>query len=555
MIWSFQIKLNAVDITAEILNQPAITATESGSGLASFTFRPAVAGDFRGQSVEVLISVGVGALTPVHLGKVTRSTYDIATGNYEIQSSDEIQEHFRQLTDQEVLDFITDSVYSDAVFGNSEDRWKYTQDCLSTVPAEVHFDAAGVMQLVDWAAKATPDFVLTGDNIHSIPSNAYVERAADDQVNSVEISYGYGFTRWLSRLHSYAYSFSFGNPAGHTTWCEWYTAAGQDSFELPLVDPIRSAVLGTGWALLREDYDGNPYFASCDNGVIVYDLTEEHSLETMIVTVASLDLYKNFAQPIGEDYTLTVQSSASIARYGTVTRTRAAGRDTPVDGDSFTDAAGYQSGWAADSNGDRFENQDDVPTLNNDIQCSLQSAMTTIWERHRNTLTFVADINPAITLASTIELSGVVLQSGTLNAKGKVQSLAFNLNRNTPSMQITLAITRGAGGTGDTLAPPARPDTSPQHSAPATNTILNNHVGNRLDSPDYPPNGDTWTGWIINSRGIFTPPDVPTEDQIYPGGEFRVGTVGVEDEAVNELAATTAATYNVAIPDDPFSIT
>ena len=47
---------------------------------------------------------------------------------------------------------------------------------------------------------------------------------------------------------------------------------------------------------------------------------------------------------------------------------------------------------------------------------------------------------------------------------------------------------------------------------------------------------------------------MPTADQIYPE-EFRVGTVGVEDEAVSELAVTQASTINVAIPDDPFSIT
>lgn len=555
MIWSFRVLIDAVDVTDIVVGGLSVKDSESSSGLALVTILPAAASDYRGKTIQVDVSVDGGAMTPVHLGKITRSTFDIATGRYQLQGSNEIQEHFRQLTDQGVLDFITGSVYSDAVFGQSEDRWKYTQDCLSTVAAEVHFDGSGVMQLVDWQAKATPDFVLTGDNIHSIPSNAYVERAADEQTNSVEITYGYGFTRWLSRLHSYAYSFTFNNPAGHTTWCDWYTSAGGDFFPLPLVDPIRSAVLGTGWALLREDYDGNPNYATCDNGLILFDLDEEHSLDTMIVTQASIDLFKNFSQPIGEDYTITVRSDGSIARYGTVTRTKAAGRDTPVDGNSFDDAAGYQSTWTADSNGDRFENQDDIAVLDNDIQCALQNANVTIWERHRNTFTFVTDVDPAITLESTVELSGVELQSGTLNAKGKVIERTLTLDRNNPAMTVVLAITRGAGGVGDTLTPPARPDTSPVHQAPATNTVLINRVGNRPDSPSYDPDGDTWDGWIVNSIGIYTPPDVPTEDQIYPGGEFRVETVGVENEAVNELAATQTASYNVAIPDDPFAIT
>lgn len=553
MDWSLHVTLDAVDITDKLIAGPVVESGESQSGLADIQFMPGVVEEFRGQTLAISIDTGTGLRT-IHSARVITSQADVLTGEYRLQSSTELQEHFRAMADEAaVLAALPGAIYSDAVFGANEDRWKWTQDALSTIPAECHLTVAGTLEVTDWTAKATADHILTGADIHNIDANAYEERAGDDQVNSIVIEYGYGYEQWKSREHTYSYDLSYNNPTNQLDWCDWYTALGQDAFDLPMVDTVRSAIAGTGWAVSYEEYKGHPEAANC--GGSTWDLGAEKSIEEGRVTNATARLFKNFTQPIGEDYTITVQSSASIARYGTVTRTRSYGRDIPADGDTFNDDSGFQSGWSVDNIGDSYENQDDEVTRLADIQCAIQAAAVTEWERHRNWLTVAVDISHEITLADTVELAGVVLRSGTLEAKGKVANVKYLLDKDKPRLELKLAITRGGGGTGDTLTPPASPPIDQVHTAPPSSSQLLNHVGYRIDSPDYGTVGETWTGWIINSKGVFIPPNVPTEEQTYPVNEFRVGTVGIEDEAVNELAVTATATYNVAIPDDPFAIT
>jgi hypothetical protein len=137
-----------------------------------------------------------------------------------------------------------------------------------------------------------------------------------------------------------------------------------------------------------------------------------------------------------------------------------------------------------------------------------------------------------------------------LTAKGKARRIRYVLDA-APYTELGIAISRGNGGTTDTWAVPARPNTAPTHTAPAGSQSYLTYVG-AWTGADAAPDPDERLGWVTNVSEAATGYNPLAE--VYDSA-FRVEWPEIEDEAAEEVEAGVTATYEVSVPHDTLTIT
>ena len=134
-----------------------------------------------------------------------------------------------------------------------------------------------------------------------------------------------------------------------------------------------------------------------------------------------------------------------------------------------------------------------------------------------------------------------------------------------PRTEITLAVSRGKGGTESGWAIPDRPDTSDPvtywewhptdpvdpYPVPDGSTVLPTHVG-KIIGATAEPDPDERVGWITNCEkgdGIYDP--FGEEYTVH----FAVEWPEVEQWASAGIEIDVASTWEIAVPENTLSIT
>jgi hypothetical protein len=296
-----------------------------------------------------------------------------------------------------------------------------------------------------------------------------------------------------------------------------------------------------------EDYDAFLTFRSVDNSWPVW--------------AASAVGYIALTGQVTERYALTIRAEAHIAATGeTVTLNRSGslsvpGSEWPTDAPS---AATY-AGWATDTAGDHYADDADETARTAMLNCAYAWGAARIREGHRaNSLTCQTRLRIDLDLSSTVQVSAYGVASGPL----KVRRIRHTMMP--PRTELTLAVSRGKGGTSDAWAAPARPDSSDPvtyweahptdpvdpYPMPDASTNLPTHVG-KVIGADPEPDPDERIGLITNSQG---------GNNYHASGEaysfhFAVEWPEVEEWASAGVEIDAASTWEIAVAEDSLSIT
>lgn len=555
--WAHEILLDGVDITERTASGATVDEGENVSHVSDIRYYPVTGiqdpDGLIGKTVKLSVDVGAGLQT-IFSGAVIRAEWDQKQRLYRLRASNRIQEHFRAMdTHAAVLAAISGGVYSEALFGEPpDDLWEYAQQIEETVESDIHIDRTGALVQIPWSAKGTPDHVLAGAKVHNAGAFTLRRPDLDQTINRVVIEYQYRVTRHKTRAHSVGWS-AWRNNTGIVDFCSWLVgASSREQFIMPTIGVVEPRMLGASWSApagVKYSTFPDSGYDICGAGSIWNRLDESH------VLTASSTGYLSFSQPITETYTLTVEGVAAQGVYGTTVTDSRSG-SAAIESDPAwppSKAAAPDPAWSTDSIGDAYEDQDDEVRRSNDLQAGYQWAARRIRGSQRATsLVIRTDIDPTITLADTVEA-----QSYGLRAVGKVRQLRHILDSASPYLELTVALSRGGGGTTTPWVVPARPDTSdPGYPAPPSSTTLNTHVGGWPGADTQPVPEDRF-GWITNVGSyICSPPGDPCPDpDQYYDSSFRVEWPEIEDEAAVERPVSEPSSWELSIDHDALEMT
>lgn len=522
--WTLTVSVDGTprDITGEV----SVKAEENTAKIASFSIVPTQGQSFtpdsyNGSSVSITYES-----TTIFTGIVETAKGDEAAGLIHITATDGIKKYFEGLTDAEILAAIPGSQLSTPVFGDRQSGWEQALYAVQTTLSEIHYSPNGTLVLGDWTTSGGASY--DDDNVLYLSENA--EQAPNyTLINNVVITVEYGFTRlkWRNALWSWTWP---------TDFCTWLDTP----YTLPSRDMVQSAVDGA-WTL----YNGIRMTTLPEAGDYppCGSWTPEDQQLHVEVTSASWGAYMTWTQPIRERYEITVTCSESVTRYGTNTAEDGASYSTEFDTSSWASRAPRlePSAWSTDSLGDYYNDEDDETTLNEMLSVMLALARRQIWDAHRQNL-----VQFAVICEKSLDLAdGRSISTPWMTASGKVFAYEHRLDvvSGTDITVITISCPRGGGGTGSSVTPPARPDTSPSHQPNVAGGTLATILGNSdMSAPDD-------EDWINAYIGNYVDPDgSPTAEQVY---EDRIVVAGaeIETESTDEVVATTVDAYGVGVPD------
>ena len=541
--WTHRMTLGGVDITALTAIGATVDEGENSSHVCDFIYYPESgvqdSDSLVGKAILIDVDVGSG-WAPLFTGSVIRSTWDTKSRLYAIRGSTRLQEYFRALgTVEAVREALPGAVYSEALFGEPmDDLWEYAQKCMETIEQDVHLDRVGLLEIVDWASKPAADHALAADNIHNNGHFLVVRPDADESINEVTIVYEYRVRRFKVRGHHLSWR-AWVNNVGLATWCEWAIGA-ETPYQFKLPDRIfcEQAMMGGSWNVAdgisvgEHPPPGSNYCATQG-----WSWTNP---EPETVTSSSATGYRALSQPIWETYTMTFSANAAMAIYGEVISDRRTGStEIPSDPAWPPQSAQPQPDWAVDTIGDSIEDQTNEADRQNDLQSGYQWAKWRIRGSLRVTsLAVRTNLNPDISLEDTVSVDCYGLQ-----AKGKVRRLRYVLDA-APYLEMTMAISRGGGGTDDPWTVPDRPDTAPTYPAPPVSQSYSTHVGGYTSAPEA-PDPDDRLGWMCNVRGTALDPGA----EMY-GVVFRIQWPEIEDAAAQEIEKAVLTELEISVPQD-----
>jgi len=522
--WSLSVSVASV--VRNITGQVSVRAEENTAKIASFSIVPTQGESFTPDSYNgASVSVTYNSTT-IFSGIVETAKGDESAGLIHITATDGIKKYFEGLSDAEILAVIPGSQLSSVVFGDRQSGWEQALHAVQTTLNEIHYSPTGALVLGDWATSG--GFSYDDDDVLYLSENA--EQAPNyTLINNVVITVEYGFTRLKYRPGLWSWTWP-------TDFCTWLG----NKYTLPSRDMVQSAVDGS-WTL----YNGIRMETLPDAGSYppCGSWTPEDQQQHVEVVSASWGAFMTWTQPIRERYELTVTCSGSVARYGTNTVEDGASHVTEFDTSSWASRQPRTApvGWSTDSLGDDYYDEDDAATLSVMISVMLALARRQIWDAHRQNL-----VQFAVICEKTLDLAnGCSISTPWMVANGKVYAYEHRLDvvDGTDITVITISCPRGGGGTGSSVTPPARPDTSPSHVPNVAGATIATILGNsQLSEEDNPE-------WINAYIGNYIVPDgTPTAEQVY---EDRLVIEGqeIETESTDEVVATRVSVYAVGVPD------
>ena len=547
--WSPSVVLDGVDVSASLVGDVEIDRAENQSGIASFELLvPAGAvdlGSYERKTVAITFDGRDSAgslLYPVRrfTGTTTIAEFNPDAGTVSVTASNDLQGLFEAMP-REVIDKLIPGYWSEHVFDDAADGWRYAVDRLSTIPYEMHVDSWGRLVVVPWAA--SPAYRTFTDTARFGGTLRLTRVSRGDLITHVRINFDFVYTRLRHR----EISVNFINTLG---LCGWLNGQGN----LPSKSMIASAIDGNQWTRIGAvryddlptvalaDICGGTNFAPNSNSPLFclgahwkaarrwgQTVTERHPID-----VIASDLAEAVGvQPTNFDY--SVEAVFDTGDYERITEYDAA----PTGAVLMPQTADYQLDAVDAERTGRIAMQAAQV-------CAIERAKTLILGRARgNRVTFDPVYDPTVDLSKTLRVSG-----DYLDATGKVVRLQERLGvrDGNPQMTVELAISRH-GGSGvavnDPIVAPPTP-TQPDETPTPRVYFLQQRSGGVLNAP---PDDEDWDGWITNAFGAAR-----TDPNNLYRERFVVRMPEIEETARQATTISQSTSYGVAVPQDSLTL-
>lgn len=527
--WIMVVRVAGIDISARLLGNGLVDASEGAARIADVTFKP-----MPGTMIDLPtlcgapLTIDIADMTTgvprysarVFTGYVDNPEYDPIAKTVSLRCTDDLQGRVDAMSSADI-DALPGSYYSPVVFDASAVGWVRLNDRLSTIPACFDMSAEGAFRLTPWEPNPTPD--LSFDASIASPNGlsiAVADRAS--LVNWINVDFSYRFPR--VKAEGYRVGYTAVDMTGFATFISEGRSfmqraqveaalhkAGAHIESIAYTDlPTTPIAVGAGY------WTPGPFDSSLCmawTALVSFDyaqtIEERHAIvvkNARSITAVGYRKEKMSGALVGVYPDLTA-SETSIQRYKEKSSSIPPSDLAPVAEDKTT---------SADVT---LTPESDRAAANSAMQTLIAIAKTRIWESHRrNRVTFAVPLNPAIDVSKTISLN-----LSDVNAVGKCARVVHRFSTDSAEavseVTIALCAVAGVGITHPDDAPVA-----PSGTAPGETTLA------------YTPN--------------VTFPNLPVEDKV-----LTVTFPGIETIERNKSIANLSATYAAGLIEDVFTVT
>jgi hypothetical protein len=430
-VWSAVVTIAGVDVSARIVGDIRVEASEGAARIAELTIRPAngtgfAIADWSGKAITIdVVDMSTGVATDsrrLFTGIIDTPTLDLNLRTIGLLATDNLQNQIEALSAQSIDTLVPGGYHSPVIFDPAARGWSRAQDRLATVPASLDLSPTNAFRLSDWAPRASPNIRFTAD--HILDGSLQASQSSRHQlINRVDIDFAYRFPRVKAEGYAFGETYvNLGNISAHAQAGNWWLTRAA----------VEAAIGAAGGAIVSITYTDLPAFpvGSWQPGPSDYLLCMGY---TALVSF-------EYTQTIQENHAITVTAPNSIAAVGTLRDRMTGGLEgeyPPVEAVEHSMLLYAKSlssippkDRAVVSNG--FTTSADVTLTQGTDRASADAAMETliaaaktrIWASHRrNTVSAAVALNPDVDLPQTIEID-----TGQLRARGKCQSVTHTLS-------------------------------------------------------------------------------------------------------------------------------
>jgi hypothetical protein len=585
LCWSVKVTLDAVDVSTNLIGTVRVDAEESLARTATFTLKHTgtiEVPDWVGKPV----TIDFQQIDPDNIPLVTVRVF---TGIVDVPQFDPTRvlvqfdclDNLNGVIGQNprgALDQLIGGWWSPFVFDPDANSLEYAQAQLLSVPKALDMDAYAQLRVTDWAAKATPDFVLDATT-HVLDDSVSFEMPNRSELkNCVNIEFQYRFPRLRARRTGVAWQmpslFSLINSIV--------------DFTIPTKQMTEGAVQGLsggGWFITGISYVEPPVNQTVSTMSGDVEWICFPGVAAALAWGVSVALARKWTQAVTEIYPMKVVAASSVTGVGEICEDETVGMEV---GANVFDFAGWEAdltrqpspffggsihtgsppwpralqgdsgSWDTTSYGQDFVyDMVDVPGFARSdqdyaVQTILNVAKTRILGSHRNSrITCVAPLNPFLDLIHTVEID-----TPKLAGKGKAAAVTYEMDID--SGKATMVVSVAISGTGFVgfqpttalSAPPVPPQ--PTYTPPIAQsgqTFFGSDTASVFPQPDVATCKDGYLGNRVNQDTGFD------ADKRYVE-EFRLQAPAIEDELTQPLELEqTLVEYDVVIPQDPLILT
>lgn len=572
--WDLTLNIGGELIPAnQIHGRLNVRRTENSASLMDVTLIPPAgiqqAQEYIGKTVTLDVETTDGGVKRVYTGIVDIPEIDVIDKKITLRCTDRRTE----LINSQISPILaTIGSYSSIIFPNKpKDAAQELEFRLSTTPTAVDFDAYGNINITDWAAKTTPDFILDDPDVYRrAPKIDLTSRGRI--VNKVNVKFQYRY----ERLHQWERDYQWESPIDSLFCLFLYSG-----YDLTRRDLIVGAIQGAGWPVKGNvtfnplppigwyncfgigggvvafnafrnsfinipalDSEGNPITDASGSQSFEQQVVGGTSAREIFTTGATWTASTRWAQTVTEEFSLSVQAPKSQDQYGTVENSQNFSSSSDFDVSNWEDYSSHSeiTGFSEDY----FIDQDlDRTNATNAINIALLRAKNTILNSHRDTrVSIFRSIWPEIDLKHTVQLT-----TDPIQCKGKVLSInhVFDMSTTEAFTEVTLVLSTSTAVQSESglVAPVFDADSV---TLPTGTITLGNHFGINPD-PTVTQGAELWTGFVGNL--VFLDTFIKTSYT----QQFVVDTPGIPEEHRQERIRTIGGSYNVNIPDDNLIIT
>ncbi|WP_325435611.1 hypothetical protein [Pseudomonas nitroreducens] len=541
VVWAARVMLGGDDVTAQITGQVRIERQESSAAIAEFSVwlppEPVDVASWTGRSVEIFyreLVEGTWIEERRFSGWLEQPAFDPRNRIVSCEATDRLQDLIEAMEITQIDALIggrwSDDVY-DAVEGRS--RWDYAQERLGSFPAALDRSVDGTLRVTAWRSVAPTWVFGAGTTVDS--SLSFDPAKLKDRVNRIELSIDYRYSRLRQRNQSWSWQHpDIDGISLDNSFCLWR----HNTTELPDVSMVVDAVDSSGYKVLS----GAEYLRVPLSGVYCDPPAGWTNEYPDLLLAAGVVGGMRWAQPVTEQYRLTVKAPTSIAQAGEVLRRDGTAFETETDRASEWEGSTFVSidedAVQDDLNDWVIEERDD-DRLSASVLCQVAAASTSILAAHReNHVTWQAPTS--VTLG--IDLVHTLRIEDRCRAQGKLFSIIdeWDLEGQTALTTLTIAVSRGGGGSSSPLQMPSPPNTQPTGFGGGSHSLPTQLRGRGL--MDYDDELDGFSG-------NYDEVDIGTPIEAFPR-RFQVTAPEVPAEHRDEITGERQAVFDIAIPDD-----
>lgn len=547
IVWDARVVLDGVDVSGYLIGELTVDLERGAAALADFALLfdegpvdPAV---YFGKPVQIHyreLRDSAWLEWQLYSGWVTLPSLDDAEPLISFECSDRWQDAIEALSVEQINVLCAGSWSADVfepVAGRS--RFDYAMERMSTRAASLQRNVSGALEVTPWAA--TPPAFEYGEGVTLDRTRRWQPVELSDRINVIELEADYRFPRLRERHQGFYWRHP--NMAGDSIpqgFCLWAV----DSTELPDIPMVEDATSGAGYQAILNNASWNRLPVTADNAGAQCD-PQFGWINTYpdLLLGFSITAAMRWVQPVTEQYTLRIEATASVAAAGEVIERDRVVTDSSQDreradkweSDPFAAPA---EDATQDALGDYVVDLREPARHASATLCKVAAGQVVLLDAHRrNRMSVQVPTSDAmgLLLRHTVKLAD---QGVRCTAPVWALTHVLDFDGQTAITTITQAVSQGGGGVTDPLVMPPIPASTPAGAQPGT-TVLNTQLAGRdlgfeLD--------ETLDGF----RGNYSSTILPTIAR-----DLVVDAPEIPADHRDEYLVAQAATYRVAIPDDP----